>query len=156
MIGDEQLYKRKAKVWVDGWRNKSCAQEKEGGWWFHACYAAHPNGVYPAKPKSSSSTIRWWKDRENVFVLTAVEMKVRRCRNSKEEITPEIPTKEEDLREAEEKDYSLDYDFTWSTDEEISFADPDSGGVEQEYNTTWHNGHSDINPWWILNTLGFD
>lgn len=32
-------------------RNKSCARDKEGGWWFHACYAAHPNGVYPDNPQ---------------------------------------------------------------------------------------------------------
>ncbi|XP_064102399.1 microfibril-associated glycoprotein 4-like [Macrobrachium nipponense] len=155
-------------------RNKSCAQEKEGGWWFHACYAAHPNGVYPTKPKreTSSSNIRWWKDRENVFVLTAVEMKIRRHRNDKEGTIPtatpkiddhwivttdsSLPSLDEDIHKHEETDYSLDYDFTWNFDDEISFADPEAGGVDEEYNITQHSGRSDTNPWWILNSLGFD
>ncbi|KAK4315076.1 hypothetical protein Pmani_013670 [Petrolisthes manimaculis] len=62
-------------------RNRSCAVDKEGGWWFHACYAAHLNGRHPSSPpnRSGNSTeMRWWSSRENVLVLTHVEMKLRR------------------------------------------------------------------------------
>nr|XP_053640454.1 microfibril-associated glycoprotein 4-like [Cherax quadricarinatus] len=64
-------------------RNKSCAQDKEGGWWFHACYAAHLNGRHSITPsrKGNGTEIRWWSNRERVLVLTHVEMKIRRRRS---------------------------------------------------------------------------
>lgn len=153
-------------------RNKSCAQEKEAGWWFHACYAAHLNGIYPVKPKreSSSSNIRWWSTREHVLVLTAVEMKIRRRTTDKqvadapdvkhktsdndETRTNNTSTFDKDSTDQNGKNGSVDYDYMWKDGEDtIIFADIEVGDTD-EYNITEHYGRSDVSPWEISNRHG--
>lgn len=141
-------------------RNKSCAQEKEGGWWFHACYAAHLNGRYPTLPNSeeNSTEIRWWANRERVLVLTHVEMKIRRRSLSPsptapvDDVAPTQPpttptdhisdTTSEEEEEEEEAKWRLDYE-AWSPSVEDDMIHVDGASSRDEYNTT----RSDVSPW---------
>lgn len=155
-------------------RNKSCAREKEGGWWFHACYAAHLNGLYPDEPErlSKGPEIRWWSNQDHVLVLNSVEMKIRRKKGF---ITPSgTPTDTEDtgkgagkseptpdgddkgvtprVNSGEDQDERMDYDYHWEADNEVITFGDISGDVEDEYNVTDHKGRSDVSPWGVAKT----
>ncbi|XP_045623186.2 microfibril-associated glycoprotein 4 [Procambarus clarkii] len=140
-------------------RDKSCALEKEGGWWFHACYAAHLNGRHPLNPsrRSNSTEIRWWSHREQVLVLTSVEMKIRRqssgnppanesvTTDDTQRTTPPSSTPdegEEDNTVATREDYFP----LWPAVEVIGL---DTGSGDNE-DTTRLGGRGDINPWEVV------
>ncbi|XP_037776240.1 microfibril-associated glycoprotein 4-like [Penaeus monodon] len=155
-------------------RNRSCAREKEGGWWFHACYAAHLNGVYPDEPQrlSSGPEIRWWSNQDHVLVLNSVEMKIRRIKGF---IPPSsTPADAEDTgigvgesaatsgvedsgvtpRVNPGEDERMDYDYHWEAGNEVITFGDISGDVEDEYNVTDHHGRSDVSPWGVAKTQG--
>ncbi|XP_042243090.1 fibrinogen C domain-containing protein 1-like [Homarus americanus] len=138
-------------------RNKSCARDKEGGWWFHACYAAHPNGRHPTTPsrKSNSTEIRWWTNRETVLVLTHIEMKIRRLRphgtpdedwaTSDDAALGDEDDNYESTLSPEEEGQSepVDYEAWWKT----PWVGTDGGDIPGNDSFWGNEGRSDISPW---------
>ncbi|KAK8402726.1 hypothetical protein O3P69_000818 [Scylla paramamosain] len=117
-------------------RNKSCAQDKEGGWWFDACYSAHPNGHFPATlGRRDSKNIRWWKSREQVLVLTYIEMKIRRRATRDATVV-----RDEDVADSngDQHDQGLDQD-----DDQGLYADEEN--VDYKFDDYLaHNNHSGL------------
>ncbi|CAL4079483.1 unnamed protein product [Meganyctiphanes norvegica] len=133
-------------------RNKSCAREKEGGWWFHACYAAHPNGRYPANPsrKQNGTEMRWWSTHKDVLVLTNIGLKIRKRRYAATYHTDSpnanvTETSKEPLITSTDSTL-FDYDLNSSTNETLSTIYP--GTTESEDNVTDHIEKSPIFPWY--------
>ncbi|XP_045134075.1 microfibril-associated glycoprotein 4-like [Portunus trituberculatus] len=116
--------------------NKSCAQDKEGGWWFDACYSAHPNGCFPATlGRTDSKNIRWWKSREQVLVLTYIEMKIRRRASRDVAVVRGEDTADSN---SNHHDQGLDQD-----DDHVLFSKEEEVGHESD-DYPAHNNHYDV------------
>ncbi|KAG0721058.1 Fibrinogen C domain-containing protein 1 [Chionoecetes opilio] len=138
-------------------QDKNCALDKEGGWWFHACYSAHPNGHFPATlRRTDSKNIRWWKSREQVLVLTHMEMKIRRRATDASVVTNEHEAGWDDRRD---DDRVTTDDDRVTTDEDPVTTDEDrvtTDEEDQDYkiedhsaneNRTGDESRSDTPPW---------
>ncbi|XP_050731213.1 fibrinogen C domain-containing protein 1-like [Eriocheir sinensis] len=123
-------------------RNKSCAQDKEGGWWFHACYSAHPNGRFPTilTRLTDGKEIRWWASREHVLVLTHFEMKIRQRRKDHDSVvvTPANKDDHESSLAESTEDMADDY---------LVQGDAARESEDKVFDYSGHEGRSDILPW---------
>ena len=60
----------------DAW-GRNCAQTNKGGWWYHACWSSHLNGVYHHGSFSGPGGVTWYAWRGYYYSFKFTEMKLR-------------------------------------------------------------------------------